>query len=226
MVAISDFCIDKYEAGLDDASKLGALDGTSTTAKATSKGDKPQVDITWMQAAQACANVGKRLCRPQEWMLAAQGTPDPGDTAKTNDDCNVQSNGLLFSGSRKKCKSTKGVFDLIGNAAEWVDEWHVSNAPVAVDLTAWEKQLFFTPWVGLQPDGKDGTWGVNGMAYRSSKTFIKGLPSVGARGGSHQDGDAAGRMALDIRYSAISKVPTIGFRCCRTRFQTLPVSTP
>ena len=83
MVAVGNVCVDKYEASLVDDS------GAPTTAAACLPDGSdcggaifavsvdqvnPAGDITWYQAAQACANVGKRLPTTVEWQAAAAGT--------------------------------------------------------------------------------------------------------------------------------------------------------
>src|SRR5437667_443931 len=75
--------------------------------------------IDWFQAAQACRVSGKRLATNLEWQDAAAGTPDPGNTPGAND-CNTNSGGPSNTGSRTNCKSSWGVFDMIGNVDEWV----------------------------------------------------------------------------------------------------------
>ena len=78
---------------------------------------------TWYQAQQACALAGKRLLTHEEWQRAAAGTPDPGPNAVNPD---PQSCKHFFdwppydTGSRPKCVSRWGVYDMVGNFGEWV----------------------------------------------------------------------------------------------------------
>jgi len=90
-------------------------------------GVKPSGTITWFQAQQACENAGKRLPRNGEWQQAAAGTPDPG-TDNDSTDCNTSFDGFpandpVNTGSRVDCVSNRGVFDMVGNTAEWVEDW-------------------------------------------------------------------------------------------------------
>lgn len=227
MVTIGSFCIDKYEASVDDPNNLGTLDGSRTTAKALSVEAIPQTQISWMQAAKACSNAGKRLCTRQEWLLGAGGTPT-GAQPPNPDDCNTKAGGAVKSGSRSQCKSTTGINDAIGNVSEWVDEWYVTGAPVETDPDKWLQALALEPFGQVSADGKDGTWNVNGRALNDLKTPLTpsiGLPAVGARGGSYLDESKTGVLSLDLRYAATVPVDHVGFRCCRDR-TVPPAATP
>ena len=83
----------------------------------------PSAFITWFQAQQACTNSGKRLPSNAEWQAAVAGTPDPGPDDGIAD-CNT--NSLFFvgpTGSRIRCVSARGAFDMVGNLLEWVADW-------------------------------------------------------------------------------------------------------
>ena len=83
----------------------------------------PSTCTTWFQAAQACRVSGKRLATNLEWQDAAAGTPDPGTDNGTSD-CNISTAGNpVNTGSRSSCKSSWGVFDMVGNVDEWVADW-------------------------------------------------------------------------------------------------------
>src|SRR5262249_40599301 len=86
-------------------------------------GVHPSACISWFRANQACRLSGKRLVRNDEWQAAAGGTPDPGTDNGTTD-CNISAVGdVVNTGSRSSCKSSWGVFDMVGNAEEWVADW-------------------------------------------------------------------------------------------------------
>ncbi len=219
MVAMGNFCIDKYEASLDDPNLLGVADGSRTTAKAISKQGAPQSKITWLQAARACRNAGKRLCRRQEWLLGVGGTP-AGANPPGSDECNTQASTSSNTGSRSQCISTSGVFDGVGNLAEWVDEWYVTGAPVETDPTKWLTRMILQPWGTASMDGKDATWNVNGRALASTTTPLaptSGLPAAAARGGSYLDAAQTGLLSLDLRYGPTTAIESIGFRCCKDK---------
>jgi formylglycine-generating enzyme required for sulfatase activity len=100
------FCIDRYEF--------------------PGKGSTPQTGVTWDGAQAACKAQGKRLCTAAEWTQGCGGKYPYGatyDAAKCNtagDD--EEERPLVPTGSKGECKSGAGLYDMSGNAAEWVDE--------------------------------------------------------------------------------------------------------
>lgn len=77
-------------------------------------------NATWYRAEQACALAGKRLLTSEEWQRAAMGTPEPGAADDGTTTCATKSPGPVKTGSRPGCASAWGVFDMVGNAPEWV----------------------------------------------------------------------------------------------------------
>ena len=127
------FCIDKYESSASDKCPVSNPKNQADTrinlvtldCKPVSvEGAKPWTFVSQSQAREVCAKAGKRLVSAKEWALASIGTPDIMD-GWGSDDCHVKNNwdnqpGLCGSG--KKCISSFGVYDMIGNVWEWVDE--------------------------------------------------------------------------------------------------------
>jgi len=155
MVANGDSCIDKYEASVwststgDAGTQLSPAgpgggspnivclaDGSDCGANATNPiyalsvaGVIPAGHITWYQAAQACANVGKRLPTTAEWQTAALGTPS-GDGGG----CNITSGGTtpsLSGDNDATCASPAGAFDMIGNVWEMTAELDLPTTAAA-----------------------------------------------------------------------------------------------
>jgi formylglycine-generating enzyme required for sulfatase activity len=168
----------------------------------------PTSCVTWFQAEQACALSGKRLLTNQEWQRAAAGTPDPG-TDDGGTDCNVGGLGRpLDTGSRAKCVSNWGTFDMVGNLEEWVADW----VPQSTDCPGW------------------GAFSDDVMCLAGASTAATG-PSALVRGGGFTNFTAAGVFALDARpASTLGNSPalarkSLGFRCGRTTIST-PAITP
>jgi formylglycine-generating enzyme len=130
------FCIDRYEY----PNRAGAT---------------PVVATTWEDAAAQCKSEGKRLCRDTEWTLACEGedrNPYPYGNTRDATACNIDKLYILpdnnayanpatrdaeiarldqreLSGSRDRCVSQYGVYDMTGN----VDEWVINEGGNAVD---------------------------------------------------------------------------------------------
>lgn len=100
------FCVDTYEYPNRD----GAM---------------PQVLVSWLDAAKLCDQQGKRLCDEDEWTLACEGTdrlPYPYGWDRDATACNLEKKykkDLEASGSRPRCTSPFGVYDMTGNVDEW-----------------------------------------------------------------------------------------------------------
>jgi formylglycine-generating enzyme required for sulfatase activity len=110
------------------------------------EGQKPLLGVNWDEAVALCLAQGKRLCSAEEWTLACEGPgrlPYPYGYARDSAACNIDKpyrfpDNQLYanlqtraeemarldqrepSGSRAACVSGYGVFDMTGNADEWV----------------------------------------------------------------------------------------------------------
>jgi formylglycine-generating enzyme required for sulfatase activity len=153
----------------------------------------PSSNITWFQAQQACANAGKRLPTNAEWQAAAAGTPDPGpDDGATL--CNTASGRRLPTGSRSRCVSADGAFDMVGNALEWVAEW----MPRSTTCGSWS--------AGISPTGDSEC--LLGAA-------TTGEPGALFRGGDFETEASSGPFAVEADASPASGGTGTGFRCAR-----------
>ena len=164
-------------------------------------GVPPSTCITWFQANEACSLSHKRLLRNDEWQRAAASTPDPGTDNGTTD-CNIASTyAPSDTGSRSKCKSVWGAFDMVGNASEWVSDW----ADRAVNCTSWTSSAPVQSIPGSDLSCFGGPGGPGDMS----------LPAALVRGGSYFDGPAAGVFAVDAFVHPSESFYALGFRCAR-----------
>lgn len=109
-------------------------------------GVKPTLMVSWFDAKQRCEALDKRLCTEPEWSLACEGPrhlPFPYGYVRDAEACNIDREtrymelARLFdpltqadelaridqrepSGSRPRCVSGYGVYDMTGNVDEWV----------------------------------------------------------------------------------------------------------
>ncbi len=228
MVSVGPICVDKYEASVWSKPPKGTTpqgmqygvpgngypcsangnDCAETGAKiyaASVPGVTPSASITWFQAQQACANVGKRLLRNGEWQMAAAGTPDPGDSPATAE-CNTNSGdvatGASATGSRSLCVSNWGALDMVGNVWEWVEDWIQTNGGInATDTTT---ALY----------GGDLVFGID-EAFPQVDAFPAAILRGGNWGFAGNGGLNAGVFALHAGISPSYANVDIGFRCAR-----------
>ena len=160
-------------------------------------GVTPTACIDWFQAAQACRLSGKRLTTNLEWQDAAAGTPDPGNAPTPGpNDCNTYSSGPSNTGSRVDCKSSWGVFDMIGNVNEWVADWADRNTTGCTNSTT-----------GLALPGSDFVcFGGDGSPQ---------VPGALLRGGHWSGVAGAGVFAVSAFDGPSYSDFNLGFRCAR-----------
>lgn len=84
------------------------------------RGKVPLHGVDLQRARAACHARGARLCTVEEWLRAC-GERFPYAGRYDAERCNTGGSRLLPSGSRPGCRSRWGVYDLSGNASEWVE---------------------------------------------------------------------------------------------------------
>lgn len=167
----------------------------------------PARSINYFIGAAACRNSGKRLPTNAEWQAAALGTPDPWPQDDPANQCNLSSPSIALTGSRSKCVSDVGAFDMVGNVIEFVADW----GPLATTGNTWD---VFIPGFGGDVSNMGG----------SPSGVIYGLPGTTLRGGSYAivpnsggTGERAGVYAIDQNGApnSIGDATAAGFRCAK-----------
>ena len=168
-------------------------------------GVTPARSINYFIAAAACRNSGKRLPTNAEWQAAALGTPDPWPQDDPPAQCNLGGPSAVPTGSRSKCVSDVGAYDMVGNVIEFVADW----GALATTGTNWD---VFLPGFGHDISNVGGA--PNGSIY--------GLPGTTLRGGSFAFGsggfgELAGVYAIDQNGApnSIGDATAAGFRCAK-----------
>jgi formylglycine-generating enzyme required for sulfatase activity len=92
------------------------------------KGRTPITSVTMADAKALCSSTGKRLCTEEEWERACKGPGNrryPYGEDWDPNQCSTETAAgdgrpMAAAGRFPKCASGHGVFDMSGNAAEWV----------------------------------------------------------------------------------------------------------
>lgn len=216
----SAFWIDRYEASIwQNADGTGQQYGSgsydypitfpkngqvSVSLYALSKiGIQPSQFMSWFQANEACRASGKRLPTSDEWLAAARGTLDPGDSPGTSGACVTNAAGPRSTGAGTKCVSDWGAQDMIGNLTEWVAEWHVGVGQGTDNSQPWPSGF-----------GNDTVFNVSSAAFSDSGAMAtKGIPSALNRGGEYTRGVLAGIFTMDLSASPNTAEGRRGVRC-------------
>jgi formylglycine-generating enzyme len=199
------FCIDQYEAALEEQSASGAWAaaspyltvGTRTVRAVPAAGIVPQGYVGGDQAAKACAASGKRLCTSTEWLSACRGptqTTYPYGNTHQAGACND-----AYSGSP--------VVNFFGTSQGVWDAVHMNDPGINQQAGTVAKGGAFSKCVSAW-----GAYDLHGNLHEwvddAAGTF---------RGGFYADGSINGAGCLyattahDFTYHDYST----GFRCCR-----------
>ncbi|MDO8804481.1 MAG: SUMF1/EgtB/PvdO family nonheme iron enzyme, partial [Elusimicrobiota bacterium] len=206
LVAVGDFCVDKYEATVWSAITAGTKYGVNVddypcndngqdcaTAGATKifarsvPTEVPSSSMTWFQANIACVNSGKHLITNAEWQAAAVGTPDPGGGANAPL-CNTGGVNTNLTGSGTGCRSIYDIENMVGSLWEWVAEWGIYSP----SQTFWNGSL--NDDLAGGPSGAPIAGMIRGGAYDSVSTV-------------------AGAFAFNTSIPPYAAAAMIGFRC-------------
>lgn len=177
-----DFWIYRYEASRPDSTPFA--EGVKSARSCSKSMVLPWANVSYSEAASACASVGKRLCTASEWQAACEGSLMniyPYGMTYEDETCNGydydtvtggdNDDTVVPTGSMMMCSSDDDVYDLSGNLREWTNDQRgttTTGEPVYV-VRGGE---YHTPYIGLT------------CAFDLSQA------------------------------AADSTLPTIGFRCC------------
>jgi formylglycine-generating enzyme required for sulfatase activity len=134
-VILDEYYIDIHEVTNADYKKYLAATGSKNLPRYWddsnfNQSDQPVVGVTWKEAQDFCQWGNKQLPTEAEWEKAARGKRPVkypwGDEEpdKTRANFNNHIGKTTAVGSYPTGKSDYGVFDLSGNVAEWVQDWH------------------------------------------------------------------------------------------------------
>ena len=214
-------CVDRYENSTGKSCPHASPRNSQETqenvswpeCKPTSvEGNTPWTNVALHEAVALCARAGKRLPSALEWYRAALGTPDA--LAGGAPVCNTGAIGKdapEATGKFPQCLSSAGVYDMIGNVWEWVDEsiadgtYHDRALPEAGFVSSVD-QSGVPASVSTEPDTS-----FNGDYFWVEKTGVRGM----FRGGFWGLGDRVGLYSVNATIETSFSGVGVGFRCVK-----------
>ena len=182
LVFLSSFYIDQYEVSNASYTRFLNASGHAKPFIPVFDDDPAKllnpeqvaVAITWDSASAYCLWAGKRLPTEAEWEKAARG-----ETARTwpwgngfvrrNANINGIEDGYQYTappGRFEGGRSPYGVYDMAGNAAEWVTDWYDEAAYASSSVTNPKG-----PERGNHRVVRGGSWAETAVNVRTTKRF-------------------------------------------------------
>lgn len=207
-------CVDTYEASAGPSCPHGApsnvLDtqenaNESSCLPVSREGVTPWRFISLTQAQQFCARTGKRLPNNEEWYKIISGFSAVESCAidtRKNEPSPTGTNG---------CVTPSGVYDMVGNVWEWIDEevqegtYNNRQLPETgfVSLVDTTGIVLETTAQASAEFGDDYAW--------TDKNGVKGI----IRGGFYGSKEDAGIFAQNLSVPLDFRTAGVGFRCVK-----------
>lgn len=205
-------CVDRFEAAPGAACVYATPHNELETVANVADADCEPVSaealpvwrfITYTQAQQLCARVGKRLPTAEEWYRVALPLSDTSA-------CILEGAAPTPAGSAA-CVTPSGVHDLVGNLWEWMDDT-VTEGQIAgryvpqagyVDLVDDAGLVLRTSDIPGDRFGADYAW--------TEQSGVRGV----LRGGFYQSGSDGGVFSQNLAVPLDFQTAGVGFRCVR-----------
>lgn len=205
-------CVDNYEASAGSGCPFTETkSGVDSTVNLETVGCVPQTMpgapvwrfVSYTQAKQLCARVGKRLPTADEWYRTALGLAD-------DSQCVLSAQAARPSGEAV-CHTGQGIADVVGNVWEWTDDTIVEGKygdrylpkEGYVDLVDDRGLVVRTGDAPNRDFGGDYAW--------VRHDVVQGILRGGFYGSGEDGGIFSQNMAVPLDFAAAG----VGFRCVR-----------
>jgi len=145
------------------------------------------------------------------WNLPADLSANPYN-CNTNSACSLNasaaSNRACLAMNRTGCVSSEGVYDMVGNVWEWVNDTVTAIAPSGT-----------AGWYYPSDSGFYTSTNANTTKYGNDGVYFAAGTQTGRaviRGGGWGHGALAGPFCASMGSAPSNVYPTVGFRCCRS----------